>query len=157
MKNISGLFGAVVLIVMLFVSPGVSLASDPAPDFSLQDLNGTTITLSQFKNKKSVMMIFWTTWCPFCQEQLKVIQSRFNEIIKDGIEILAIDVQERQNKIISFVRNRKFPFKVLLDNDAEVAGKYGLFGVPTYVIVDKSGNIVYKDNIFPEYKKLLGL
>ncbi|MBP7215966.1 MAG: TlpA family protein disulfide reductase [Candidatus Omnitrophica bacterium] len=129
-----------------------------APDFSLQDTRQDNVTLSEYKNKNPVLLFFWTTWCPFCQKEIRNLNSQYGSLVKDGFEVIAINVGERADVVESFISSFYLSFRVLLDKDTAVATQYGILGVPTYVLVDKEGKIIFKDNYFPqeEYKALIG-
>lgn len=127
-----------------------------APDFKLQDLNQNEFSLSSYKDKQPVLLFFWTTWCRFCRRELTMLNERYHELIKNGLEVLAIDIGEPAYKVEDFVKIHTLNFKVLLDRDADVAQSYGILGVPTYVIVDKKGNLVFQGNYFPQnYNELV--
>ena len=130
------------------VNPQVS----EAREFKLNDLNGKAVSLSDYKGKKSVVLIFWTTWCPYCRTALKSLSK--NESISRGeyLELLAINVGEPKLKVSSFIKALSFKFRVLLDSDSEVADDFGLLGVPTYYIIDKSGKVIFEGNSLPEKK-----
>lgn len=123
-----------------------------APDFKLQDLRENTVTLSSYRDKKPVILFFWTTWCPFCRTELKVLNDKYQDLTKDGFEVLAINVGEYAYKVDNFVKRYSPTFGVLLDKDTAVAGAYELLGVPTYVVVDKQGYIRFKGHTFPKHK-----
>ena len=132
--------------------------NQPAPDFTLIDVHDDTITLSSYKGKQPVILFFWTTWCPFCQKELRVLNDRYGGLVREGFEVLAIDVGEDPDKVTNFVTSYYLAYRVLLDKDTMASLKYSLVGVPTYVIVDKDGNIVFKDNFFPQnYKDLVAV
>ncbi|MFH1678061.1 MAG: cytochrome c biogenesis protein CcdA [Candidatus Omnitrophota bacterium] len=126
-------------------------------DFSLFDLEGNKVSLSEFKNKKSVVLLFWTTWCPYCIRGLNSMNRIHSDFIKEDIEVLAIDVAESRLRVERFLKRIPFDFKVLLDYDGSVSSSFGLIGVPTFVLINKSGEVVFKDNYFPQdsYKSLL--
>ena len=127
-----------------------------APDFKLQDLNQNTFTLSSYKDKQPVILFFWTTWCPFCQTELKVLNNKYYSLLKDGVQLLAIDAGEVARRVDNFVKNQGIVFSVLLDSDTTVADAYNILGVPTYILIDKKGQIRFRGNSFPqEYKKLI--
>jgi len=128
------------------------ISEQAALDFKLKDLDQNTVTLSSFKDKKPVIFLFWTTWCPYCRSELNVLKNEYSQLAKDGIELLAISVGEPRYKVDNFVKNRGFGFKFLLDEDALVSQSYDLLGVPTYFIVNKSGKIVFTGGHFPKNK-----
>lgn len=128
-----------------------------APDFKLQDLNNNLVTLSSYRDKQPVLLFFWTTWCPFCRKELKALNDMYAQLLKDGIGVLSINIGESSEKVNNFLKKYSLTFKVLLDQDNEVAYSFGLLGVPTYFLINKKGYIVFKDYYFPqgEYKDLI--
>jgi peroxiredoxin len=128
-----------------------------APDFKLDDLEKNTITLSSYKDKKPVLVIFWTTWCPFCRTQLKILNKKYTDLVADNLEILAINVGEPYLKVESFAKSYDLLYSVLLDPDSQAARSFRILGVPTYFLINKSGYVVFQDSYFPEeeYKGLL--
>jgi peroxiredoxin len=119
-----------------------------AYEFKLNDLKGGDVSLSSYKEKKVVVLIFWTTWCPYCREALKSLQADFKSLDDMGVELLAINTGEPKDRVNRFAQSFNFSFRVLLDQDASVADHYDLFGVPTYFIINKSGQIVFSGNRF---------
>lgn len=128
-----------------------------APDFTLPNLNQKQVSLGNYKNKKPVIVLFWTTWCPYCQKALKDLSAMYPSIKKDGFELLAIDVGESELKAKKFIERNSIVFPVLLDERAETADSYGILGVPTYFIIDKEGIVRFKQNYFPKdkYKQII--
>lgn len=147
------------VLVFWFLSGCASAQEKPtaAQDFTLKGLDKSSFTLSAYKDKKPVLLFFWTTWCPFCRKELKVLNDRYPQIIKDGYEIAVINVQESTAKVENFAESNKFSFMIFLDSDANVAQSYGIIGIPTYVLIDKQGIIRFEGNSFPEeeYKRLV--
>ena len=67
-----------------------------------------------------------------------------------------INVGEGIRIVDNFVKNRSIVFSVFLDKDTTVADVYSILGVPTYILIDKKGQIRFRGNSFPqEYKKLI--
>lgn len=157
MKKYFGLFLLFSLMSAIFSTRAFSAQALPAPDFKLLDLNNKSYTLSSYKGKQPVIMLFWTTWCPYCREELKVINRMDEELKKEKVEVLAINVGESLPKVSKFIKSYNLTYPVLLDQYGSVSRSYGVFGVPTYVIVDDKGNIRLQENYFPkeEYKKII--
>jgi len=125
-------------------------------DFSLPDLENKQVSLSDFRGQP-VILIFWTSWCPFCRKELATLNTMYPELTKGGVKILAINAGESAAKVKSFIEHHNLLYKVLMDSDIEVSKSMGVFGVPTYILINKNGDIVFQDNYFPqqEYKKLI--
>lgn len=147
---------AVCLVGQIFAQGPAPKKPQPAADFILPDLKGQQTALSQFKDKQPVLLVFWTTWCPYCRQQLKFLKERSIDLEKDKIKLLAINVAEDERKVASFVDANAIEYTVLLDKDTVVADSFNLLGVPTYVLINRQGQVVYNDNAFPkDYKKLV--
>lgn len=146
-----------ILPSFLFAAPTLESHTESlAANFTLLDLENKQVALSDFKNK-SLILFFWTTWCPFCRSELKILNNMYERIVRDGLELLAINVGEPFYKVDNFTKRYNFNFKVLLDKDTEVADAYGVLGVPTYIFIDKDGYILSQAHSFSEklYKKLI--
>jgi len=159
------MFSAILIVLVLWSAQESLFAneaihknkeSELADDFNLSDLNNKKVSLSKLRGR-SVVLFFWTTWCPFCRRELKALNNMYADLTKDGIELLAINIEEPAYKVDNFVKTNKFVFRVLLDKDMAVAESYEILGVPTYVLIDKKGHIVFEDHYFPqkEYKDLI--
>lgn len=144
----------VLLVIFIFCFSQYASAQEKnlAPDFTLQDLNQNTFTLSNYKNKQAVMLFFWTTLCPFCREELKFLKENYPDLAKDGLVLAAIDAGESFSRVENFTKSYNFPFRVLLDKDYAVAYDFGVMGVPTYVLVDKKGYVRIIEHYFPKEK-----
>jgi len=112
-----------------------------APDFTLQNTNGETVTLSALRGGP-VMVNFWATWCVPCGEEMPYMQQMYDTYSPKGLVFLSIDLAESADKVLSYLTERSLTFRVLLDSKQEVAvDKYGVQGVPTTILVDKNGVI----------------
>ena len=116
--------------------------TDKAPDFVLRELNGQKFRLSDFRGKKPVLIIFTATWCTFCKEEIPHYKSIHAAYVKQGLEIVNIDIQESKEKVSKFAAKHGLPYRILLDEDGMVSGIYDIRGVPSMVLVDSKGNIL---------------
>ena len=121
-------------------SPGDSVSTS---DFTLKDLDGKTVALSDFKGK-IVFVDFWASWCPPCVESIPAVERLYNKN-KDNpnIVFLGINVNEDKQKVVDFVQEKGITYKVLL-GDKEVMIRYKIRSIPSFFILDKSGNITNK-------------
>jgi peroxiredoxin len=153
-----------VLLLLIFLaisctntSKQTSAYGDDSPDFQLKDVNQETVILSSYIDKQPVLLFFWTTWCPYCRKELKIINSRYGELTKEGLELLPINVGESPERVNNFLKKDSLAFRVLLDQNGDAANSFGILGVPTYILIDKKGKILFQGHTFPEkeYKKLI--
>ncbi len=149
MKKVIGILLIAIALTLGLAPGGFSETEIMAPEFSLKDTAGNPVSLSDYKGKQGALLFFWTTWCPFCREQLKFINDKYAGLTRKGLVVLGINVGEPAARVVRFLKNYSLKYKVLLDEYGEAAIKYRLVGVPTYVLVDKQGNIVYQYYYFP--------
>ena len=124
-------------------------------DIFLIDLQGTSVNFSNLINKP-VVLFFWTTWCPYCRKELKILNQQASVMAKEGILVIGVNLSESQSKVQRFFKGYFLNFKMLLDRDGLLADKYDLMGVPTYVFLDKDGKELSQAHSFPDnYQSLL--
>jgi cytochrome c biogenesis protein CcmG/thiol:disulfide interchange protein DsbE len=158
MKNQAKLWlCATVLFLFCFNQQAWPQELKSAPDFTLQDLNNDTFTLSSYKYKQPVMLFFWASWCPFCREELQLLSKNYAQLQKEGLALAVINVGESATKVANFSKTHNLPFPLTLDKDTNISRSFGIFGIPTYILIDKKGYIRYIEHYFPkeEYKNLL--
>jgi len=117
-----------------------------APDFTLPDLDGNYVTLSEVIGDGPVYINFWATWCGPCKKELPDLINLYNEYKDRGFKVLAIstDGSRTVGKVRSFVQDRQMEFTVLLDSNSEVfTRKYAGRGIPYGFLLDNDGNIVH--------------
>jgi peroxiredoxin len=112
---------------------------EPAPDFSARDLSRQTVSLSDYRGRKVVLVDFWATWCGPCKLAMPGLQSRLDEFRARGLEVLSVDQGETAEAAGDFIRRKAYGFHVLLDPDSSIGARYGVTAIPTLVAVDKQG------------------
>jgi peroxiredoxin len=135
----------VVSVIVLTILFGCSDKVAPsggskAADFSLQDMNGKNVRLSDYRGKV-VLLEFWATWCPPCRASIPGIEKIFKAYKDKGLVVLAVSLDEGGwDSVKSFISKNGVTYTVLKGND-DVSESYQVRTIPMLLIVDKEGRI----------------
>ena len=144
----------VLLTVFLLVGCDNSTSEQPltkvnpesklAADFTLTNMQGEQVSLSQYRGKV-VILNFWATWCPPCREEMPSMERLYQKYKDQGLVILAVSADENGKKAVSqFLQKTPYSFPILLDSDNIAQNAYGVFRFPESFIIDRNGMVVKK-------------
>ena len=126
-------------------SSGGALTGKTAPDFTLKDPSGKSVSLKQFRGKP-VIVNFWATWCEPCKQEMPELEQLYREHQRDGLVVLGVSIDSPQDaKLVpEFLKQGSpavgsYTFPVVLDDQQQVTRQYHLLGVPSSFFVDKDG------------------
>lgn len=136
---ISGLILTTVLLVAGCLSQAPQVG-ELAPDFQLPNLEGQSISLSDFRGEP-VLVNFWASWCGPCIYEMPFIQEVYEEWSASGLVVLAINKGESLSTAKDFMQSNNYSFPVLLDISQDVALEYNIWGIPTTFFIDRDGII----------------
>ncbi len=111
----------------------------PAPEFTLERLEGGTLQFPADLDDQVVAIRFWADWCPFCEGEMKLLEPLYRKYRERGLTILAINVRQARDTTANFVGKLDISYDTLLDQAGEVARTYGVIGLPTTFFVDGNG------------------
>ena len=111
-----------------------------APNFALEDLQGSEIVLSDLRGQ-AVLMNFWAVWCGFCRVEMPELQTAYDTYGDEGFVVLGIDVGEEAERVAPFVQEMGVTFPILLDQQGSVTQQYHIRGLPTSIVIDADGVI----------------
>lgn len=118
---------------------------DPAPTFSLVDLDGNVVSLQSLRGKVVVLDLF-ATWCVPCQSQMTELGQVREHYSPSDMVILSIDVDtgETASQVREFKSDYGATWAFARDTDG-VGERYGATAIPTLAIIDRAGNLAYRD------------
>jgi cytochrome c biogenesis protein CcmG/thiol:disulfide interchange protein DsbE len=113
-----------------------------APDFTLETLDGDTITLSDLRGR-AVLLNFWATWCPPCRAEMPAFQQAYADYEDQGFVIVAVNAiqQDSLPAIEEFRGEYSLTFPIVLDADGSVSRSYQVRSMPTSFFIAPDGVI----------------
>ena len=115
---------------------------DDVPEFVVEMFDGQKINIKDLKGK-IVLINFWATWCPPCQEELKRVQKEILDRFKGkDFVFLAISREESKEQVKKFRERNGYTFPMGLDPERKIYSKFATATIPRNFIIDKKGKIV---------------
>ena len=128
------------LWLCLTVLPAV--ASRPALAWQGKAADGREIRFDPQHLQHPALLLFWATWCPYCEELMPYLQRVYDAAGKSELDVYAIDIKDDGHPEAT-LRERHLTFTLVRDGDA-IADAYGVEGTPGLFLVDANGDIVYQ-------------
>jgi peroxiredoxin len=110
----------------------------PAPDFTMKDLQGGDISLQSFRGQP-VLIAFFATWCPPCRYELPIIQQTYEKYKDQGLVVIGVDDRETVAQVEPYVRQLNLTFPIVVDTAGSVINLFRVRSHPTNVFVDHKG------------------
>jgi peroxiredoxin len=117
-----------------------SSGTAPAPAFTLTSRAGQDVSLTQYKGNV-VMINFWASWCGPCRQEMPLLESIYKKYNKMGFTMLGVNVEPDSNAANEWLKATPVSFPILYDRDSKVSKLYDVAGMPSTVIIDRSGKV----------------
>jgi thiol-disulfide isomerase/thioredoxin len=130
------------LAVLVVVASGWLSAETPksAPDVPLRSADGTAVQLSVYKGKV-LLVDFWASWCVPCKTSFPALDAIYREYQPRGLEVLAVNLDEERRNADTFLSAHPHRMTVLFDPRGTAPVAFGVKGMPTSFVIDKTGTI----------------
>jgi thiol-disulfide isomerase/thioredoxin len=133
------------------------LAGNPAPELQVTDIAGNPLSLSNL-NGKTVLLDFWTTWCPPCVADGPALEKLYQRYGNSNLTIIGISVNEERDTVEKFLHKHPHSFPVVLSSENEMPRAYQIGVFPTYIVIAPDGTLttaVEGDQGFGELRDFL--
>lgn len=117
------------------------LAGAPAQSYPIKRLDGATDSLDRYRGRV-VLVNLWASWCAPCRSETPALEQLYQEEHAKGLVVLGIDQGESAEAASAFAREMKLTYPILLDEDQRYGRAYSAVGLPTTLVVDRTGHIV---------------
>jgi len=142
------IFAATFALFSLF---SLRLEGGESKDFSLIDLNGNRVNLFHLASDKPLLLYFWASWCKPCRRispQVSTLAKEYQgRIAVFGINVGGVDSLKAVKK---YAKRYEINYPLLIDKNNETVEAYSVHAIPTVLLLDAKGKILFRDNEPPE-------
>lgn len=113
----------------------------PARDFKVKLLSGKMFTLSRQRGKVT-LVIFWSTWCDPCREEMPMLKKYYDQFKDKGFEIMAVSLDSDISRAKEYIRGNKLEWKHACSGEIwedNIVKRYKINSIPSYWLIDKKG------------------
>jgi thiol-disulfide isomerase/thioredoxin len=121
-----------------------------APDWTLKDLEGKSVSLGALKGR-IVVLDFWGSWCGPCRRELPHFEQLYGRYRGDKVAFLSVNVEMERTveahleKARAFIAQNHYSFPVLPDHDGVAVNAHGISSYPTLLLIGPDGRIRYRN------------
>ena len=129
----------------------ITATGKQAPDLSLPALDGKTVSLDGYRGKQ-VVIAYWASWCTPCKAEMPLLNRLYAAArnTPEEFEILAVNVDEERAAAETFAKENGMTYPVLLDPGRKTIDAFHVESVPSTLVVDRTGKIVYGHSGFDQ-------
>ncbi len=114
----------------------------PAPQLTLENVNGETESLADFGGQV-LLVNNWATWCPPCKAEMPTLAAYYNDHNVEGFMIIAIEAGDPVDSVSQFAQSYNLKFPIWLDPNSASLKAFGNGSLPNSYVIDRSGTVRY--------------
>ena len=121
----------------------VQVSPDTAAEFSLELLDGTSLTLSDLRGNV-VMLDFWSSWCPPCRQEAPILAEVYREYSGQPVEFIGVDIWDQESDALEYIDRYEVPYPNGIDANGTIIIDYGVTGIPEKFFIGRDGVVAKK-------------
>jgi cytochrome c biogenesis protein CcmG/thiol:disulfide interchange protein DsbE len=140
-----------VVLISLLLPHAANPKSDNPLDLIFLDTKGHEVRLKELAENKPLLLYFWATWCKPCRKTQPEV-SALAKKYKDRIKVVGINVGglDSGRDIEKYSSRKKITYTMLLDRADQAVKTYSIYAIPTIILLNESGKILFRDNKVPK-------
>ena len=143
-----GIFFLLTSILFAAGAPAVAASFEPwtgggVTPFVLRDVDGRSHELSAYRGNV-VLVNFWATWCEPCRQEMPSIQRLRDKLAGKPFAAFAVNVDEPEARVRTFIKQTGFDLPVLLDPNKTLTRSWGVRVLPVTFLIDRDGRVRYR-------------
>ncbi|MEJ2367450.1 MAG: TlpA disulfide reductase family protein [Acidobacteriota bacterium] len=114
---------------------------------TIETLGGKKVTLAELTGGKPTMLVFWASWCPDCRRETPKVKAAYARFRAKGLNLIAVDSawkNETPSAAKKYIREHDLKYPVYFDASQDAGKAYGLKWIPTVILLNREGKIVFK-------------
>ena len=112
----------------------------PAPEISLQDLQGNPVSLAALHGRV-VLVNNWATWCPPCRAELPELEAYYTAHAGQGFVLVGIEAGDPLAQVADFVRQNALTYPIWIDLQTVALNQFRNWGLPSSYVIDRGGTV----------------
>lgn len=150
--QIGAIIGLVLMVAMILALWGNSLSpnrgagrplpGETAPTFSASDIEGGEFRLQDFRGEV-VVLNFWATWCPQCEDEIPAFETVWREVAAEGVQFVGVAMNDSASAVSAVANEQGITFPLIVEEESQITSAYGVTAVPETFIIDQDGNVAF--------------
>lgn len=139
--------------IEVFLRPKINIAT---PLFKVNDMTGNLIDIDLLKGKY-VLLDFWASWCPPCMRSIPILKEIYKKYPQEKLSIIGINYDKDSTAFANAVLKEQLNWSQVFDKDNVMMKLFGESALPTWILINKEGIIIFNESGSDKLDKLIKL